>query len=372
MNPLAVALGALLTACGGGENRSPARDAGAPGNDAAVAADANPGACAPSNLAACAYRPTQTFTPMSDVPLQPLSYMDATGAQRTFEVAIRRPMNAPTPMPVVIWSHGGFAGMQSARNVGAEWAEVFNRAGYLVIAVAHAPRSEPSRLAVCTLLGISATDCARFKYLHYDRPYDIRRVLDWLEAQSRGAFAGLIDMQRILYAGHSAGSGGTSMVAGASRVFGGIPRTAPDPRPRAFIGFSIEGPLDDGFTDESFAPIARPHLSVTGVGDTTSESDPAQRRRVFDLVMPGQKYRFWMTDPAAQHGTFDHNVGPCEDYQMRRGQPASRCTEIYAWMESAVLAFADAQLRESAEAAAWLASDRAAVLSNNVVEWSRR
>jgi predicted dienelactone hydrolase len=340
-------------------------DASAVGADAAAA-------CAADNRAACVYRPARTFGAQA-VLTQTLAYTDATGAQRSIEVAIRRPMGAPQPWPVVLWSHGGASGQMSANGAGDEWSRVFNAAGYLFVAIAHAPRSDESRAALCAHLGITvAADCARFKYLHWDRPYDVRRTLDWMEEQARGMFAGAVDLQRLLYAGHSAGAGATSMVAGASREMGGVARVAPDPRPRAFIGFSIEGPGDDGFTDASFAAITRPHMSVTGAGDRTTETEPLPRRLPFELMAPGNKYRFWNTDEASLHGTFDHNVGPCEGYQMRNGAPVARCAEFYAWMESAALAFADAHLRERPEAIAWLASDNMTILSSGAVEWRRR
>lgn len=336
-------------------------------------ADAAASACSAEDRAACAYVPARNDGPGQQSITQTLSYTDITGQQRSIEIAIRRPSGAPQPWPVVIWSHGGADGVVSAGGVGLEWSRVFNSAGYLFIGIAHAPRSDASRASLCMQFGITTVaDCARFKYLHWDRPNDVRRVLDWIDEQSRGMFAGVVDRQRMLYAGHSAGAGSTSMVAGASREYNGMARTLPDARPRAFIGFSIEGPGDDGFTETSFGAIARPHLTVSGVGDRTPEAEPLPRRRPFELMMPGDKFRFWNTDAASLHGTFDHNVGPCEDYQTMRGAPVARCAEFYRWMESAALAFADAYLRDRPEAIAWLASDNMAIMSSSAVEWSRR
>jgi predicted dienelactone hydrolase len=366
-------VGALLISCGG---RDPAGRDGGARDGGGGGADAATGACAPDNRAACAYQPERTYPVPQGAPMTyRMTYMDVAGGMRSIEVALRPPMGAPRPWPVIVWSHGGSEGIESARGAGAEWAQVFNRAGYVVVAIAHTPRNTPALLEpLCRYYGYSTQDaCVRFKHLHHDRPFDVRRVLDWITAeQASGPNAESFDLQRILYAGHSAGAGAASVVAGATRDLNGRVLNAPDPRPRAFIGFSIEGPMDDGFTDGSFAPIARPHLSVTGIGDVTSESMPAQRRRAFELMMPGNKFRFWMTDPAARHGSFDHNVGPCEDHQMRNGGSAALCEDFYRWMESAGLAFADAYLRERPEAIAWLASNNAVTLSGSLVEWSRR
>lgn len=330
------------------------------------------GGCSDTNREGCAYLPERTYE-VDELPVVTLRYDDVLGLERTIRVLVRRPVGAPLPMPVVIWSHGGNDGRLDPTNVGVEWSETFARAGFAVVTIAHTPRPPESLQAVCDALGITvAADCERFKYLHHDRPYDVRRVIDWLEEQEAGDFAGVIDLDRMLHAGHSAGAGGGAVVAGATREFNGFTLNAPDPRPRAFIGLSIEGPLDDGFTDGSYVGIDRPHLTLTGVGDTTAESDPAQRRRVFELEPAGGKYRFWVTIPAAQHGTFDLNVEPCEAYQTRVGEPVAVCDEIYPWLVSAVLAFADAQLRDRPEAIAWLASDHIETFSDSVVEWDRR
>jgi predicted dienelactone hydrolase len=356
-------------ACGGGGGGGGGnRDAPGPRPDAPEVL----GGCSDTNRDACAYVPERTYE-IAELPVATLSYDDVLGIERTFRVLVRRPVGAPLPMPIVIWSHGGNDGRMDPTAAGIEWSETFARAGYVVVTIAHAPRPADSLQAVCDALGITvAADCERFKYLHHDRPYDVRRVIDWLEEQEAGDFAGVIDLDRILHAGHSAGAGGGSVIAGATRDFNGFILNAPDPRPRAFVGLSVEGPMDDGFTDGSYVGIDRPHLTVTGVGDTTPESDPAQRRRVFELEPAGDKYRLWITTPAAQHGTFDLNPDPCRSYQMRTGEPVAYCEEIYPWLVSAVLAFTDAQLRDRPEAIAWLASDNAEVFSGAVAEWDRR
>jgi len=354
MGSVAVTM-AAITGCGGS------------GDTGDGAAD-----CSASNLAACAYASTGAC---GELPLvqRAVPYTDVLGETRTVEIAIHRPDGAPQPWPVIVWSHGGAAGVSSPVGVGAEWSRVFTRAGYLFVAIAHTPRTDVSRGALCTHFGITTVeDCARFKYLHWDRPHDVRAVLDYLEEQAVGPLAGMADLGQLLYAGHSAGAGSTSMVAGASRELAGMPRTLPDPRPKAFIGCSIEGPGDDGFTTTSFGAIDRPHLTLSGVGDMTPEAEALPRREPFELMMPGEKYRFWNTEPAARHSTFDHTPMDCRDYQTNRGDDVARCDEYLRWLDAAALAFADAQLRDSQAARDWLASDNLSVLTGGAVEWDRR
>jgi predicted dienelactone hydrolase len=258
-------------------------------------------------------------------------------------------------------------------NVGDRWASAFTAAGYAFVGIAHAGRDQASREQMCTHFGVPLTiECAQVKYLHWDRPNDLREVLDYLEAQAVGPLAGMADLDQVLYAGHSAGSGGVSLVGGASRsIYGGV-RTAPDPRPKALIGCSMEGEGDDGFTADSFRPIARPHLTLSGVGDTTPEAAAPPRRVPFEVMMPGDKFRFWNTELAARHSTFNHEVDACQNFQSGNGGDPARCDEYLTWLESAALAFADAHLRDLPAAHAWLASDNLATLTGNVVEWDRR
>ncbi|MBK7074517.1 MAG: hypothetical protein IPH44_19690 [Myxococcales bacterium] len=375
-------LGALMmalvapTACGGGDGPAGGPDATAldapTAPDASTAPDAPAGGCSASDLAACAYDPPGDYAELPVI-LRDVTYTDVSGQSRTVEIALHRPSGAPQPWPVVIWSHGGADGTTSAVNVGAEWGRAFTAAGYLFIGIAHRGRDQASREQMCTHFGVPLTiECAQVKYLHWDRPNDLREVVDYLEAQATGPLAGVADLDKLLYAGHSAGSGGGSIVAGASRLIYGGARTAPDPRPKAFIGASMEGEGDDGFTADSFRPIARPHLTLSGVGDTTPEATAPPRRVPFEVMMPGDKYRLWITELAARHTSFNHEEQSCRDFQTSNGGDVARCAAYTAWVESAALAFADAQLRDRAEAHAWLASDNLTIASGGAAEWARR
>jgi predicted dienelactone hydrolase len=350
---------------------SDAAQTDASSGDAALSGDAGPiNGCSPSDRAACAYGPTmpRAVTPAT----QELTYMDATGATRTIRVAVYVPPGLTGPTPVVLWSHGGADGSNNPVASGDGWATVFSAAQYISVHIAHAPRTAAERTALCNSIGFDATGCTMFKHLSWDRPHDVRRVLDWVEEQARGRFADRIDPRRIAYAGHSAGAGGVLMVAGATRDFAGTQRAISDPRPIAFISCSPQGPGEDGFIESSFAPVTRPHMTLTGLGDETSGVLPESRRRPFELVQPGDKYRLWINEASARHTTFDFNTDACESYQRMHSGDLSRCSEYRRWLASAMLAFLDAHLRNAAPARAWLSSTNAAVLSAGVIEWSRR
>lgn len=382
---LASALLSLTASCGPAGGDGPRADA-AP--DAPVVADVGPdasvppdavgadagmnlvGGCSPSAPSACRYGPAAPVRSSSRV--VELSYTDLTNAARTIRVAVHEPAGLTGPTPVVVWSHGGADGSMNAAASGAEWAEVFTAAGYLSVHIAHTGRTTAERSALCQRLGYDAAACATFKYLSWDRPHDVRRVLDWVEEQARGPMGARIDVRRIAYAGHSAGAGAALVVAGATRDIAGTQRALPDPRPVAFVSCSPQGPGEEGFVEGSFGGVTRPHLTLSGVGDDTDGVASESRRRPFELVAPGNKYRLWITEDSARHTTFDFSTDACVQHRMRAGQDVARCRDYLPWLSSAMVAFLDANLRDSAAARAWLASDNAAVLSGRVAEWSRR
>lgn len=339
--------------------------------DAATAPDAATRGCSADDRGACAYVPPVAYGELPPI-TRDVTYTDVLGEDRTVQITLRRPDGAPQPWPVIVWSHGGMPRVSSV-TAGEEWGHVFTRAGFAFVAIAHRERDDASRLRLCEHFGVTVmADCARVKYLHYDQPNDFREVVDYLEVEAVGPLAGFLDLERLLYAGQSAGSGSTSMIAGASRTIFALPQTISDPRPIAFIGASMEGPLDDGFADDAFDVMARPHLTLSGVGDYTPEAEALPRRLPFERMMPGDKYRVWITDPAARHMTFNHELSPCQDFLSTTGGDPSRCDEHMIWLESAALAFADAYLHDLPAAHAWLASDDFIVLSGGVGEWNRR
>ncbi|HJL19156.1 MAG TPA: hypothetical protein RMH99_26060, partial [Sandaracinaceae bacterium LLY-WYZ-13_1] len=299
--------------------------------------------------------------------------------------------------------------------VATEVGELLNRAGYVAVALAHPGRERSPLEALCRAIGVPMADCraeacargdtcrrdgpdgpepgtcvvdppsedgfcSYFKHLNYDRPNDLAAVLDWIEAQSApgGRLEGRVDLERVVYAGHSAGGGAAMMVAGATREYGGTETLLGDPRPIAFVSASPQGPGDEDFTERSFtgagcrdlAPdasrcLTRPHLVLTGEGDVTQEHLPADRRRSFELLPEGDKHMGYLLDADARHGFYSFSVDACD------AAPA-RCEAMHGWLVSAFLAFLDAYVRDSERARAYLASDALDVLSGGDLEVSRR
>jgi len=320
----------------------------------------------------------------------PLTYSDVSGAMRTIFFAVRDPGGAPAPLPVVVWSHGGGSGHTNSVTSMAEWSLVTAKAGYFTVSIAHTPRSAASQQALCDYLQI--TNCGLptpqnpdgFKYLNWDRPHDVRKVLDALEGlNSAGPFQGRIDLSRIAMAGHSGGAGGTMMVAGAARVHSILPVVTDDPRPIAFLAFSPQGANSHGFFETDFRQPAtswdslrRPFLTATGEGDGNCEleedcsaRDIPYSRRIPFRRMPGpDKYLLYIRDADTYHGLY----GSLESNCLVKVGSLAKCRNFVSWLTSAALAFLDAHLRGSALARVWLSGDYMAQASAGVVEWKTK
>ena len=352
---------------------------------AASPAFAQAPSCTASPGPGCLYLPAASygFTPFE----HSVFYADNAGHQREVKLLIRQPLGAPAPMPVVIWSHGGTAGKRSAANSMAEWSELSARAGYFSISIAHAPRDEASRETLCQSIGMDRATCTLFSHLNWDRPHDIRAVLDELDRlAATPQFRGVIDTAKIAVGGHSAGSGGTQSIAGAKRSFLGTPGVLSDPRPVAFLAFSPQAPGNSGFFDthfqrpgHSWVDVRRPMLTATGDGDDSCDPLPVPGacvgdtpfgRRIGFQRMPadGNKYHLYIHDADAFHMLFELNAAKCPEMNVE----AAKCGEIVHWLSSAALAFLDGHVRQMPTALQWLQSNNVEQASGGVAEWQRK
>ncbi len=340
--------------------------------DGAVLDDADEQPTGPQPTAACAADPASCLYAPAQFPIETaqFTFRDETriGGVREIEVTVRFARTAPQPMPVMIWSHGGASGQTNSATALEEWATAAANLGYFSIAIAHAPRSTEQRIALCNVLGFDSTGCETFKFLNYDRPLDITLVIDRVfELAATPQFANIIDETRLGVGGHSAGAGGTLMIAGAPRDLNGDKLLA-DPRPIAFVAMSPQAPGSDGLDAEGYAQITRPTLIGTGRGDEAPPDTADGRASVFDHLSPatpGTAMRVFLEDEAAVHGLFASELAPC----LAKAS-LERCTEMRSWLHATVFAFLDVQLRGSTDATAFLASSNLAVASNGTAELS--
>ncbi len=378
---------------------------------------ASPG-CSPDDIEACRYIPTMRYDPGSGLQnAMTFSYEDVTGAQREVPFDIRLPVDYDGAAPLIIWSHGGSGGKSNPLIIAKEWGSVFTRAGFAFITIAH-DRQVDTQPLQCESIGVQTCQractgemdcqntpigdgrclpqlglCQFYKPLNWDRPHDVKALLDYLESDEGMApmIRERIDVAKVIYAGHSAGAGATMMVAGVGRSYAEVFEQIGDNRPLGFMSFSPQPPGDDGFTTENYAGedcpdgqafcLTRPHLVVTGVGDgNVADDEPPKgegRREAFRALKPsGNKTLYYITEEAARHTTFEHTLDACERFSRNNNLNPDlypeRCSDYHMWMDSIALAFADAVLREDERAAAYLASDDAVTLSGGVAEMERR
>jgi pimeloyl-ACP methyl ester carboxylesterase len=324
-------------------------------------------------LPCCALATDDASRVESDVALQPgitmttLELWDpaAIGGPRRIPIAIRKPL-AITPRPVMVWSHGGATGKLDPLDSLPEWSAVTANAGYYTVSIAHVPRSCGQQTALCNALGATPCACDQdFKYLNWDRPHDIRVVLDYLETI---ASSDHLDLDSMALGGHSAGAGATMMLAGATRVYVTDPVAFVDPRPRAFLAFSPQGPGSEGFLDTSFGSVRRPVLVGTGDGDITDGDTPDVRRLAYDLSPGLNKYLVYIADARTRHTTFEHKTDAC----VRGGTDLATCQQFLDWLDQAALHFLDAKLRRNPTARDWLSSPTLSNLSNGVASIEQR
>ncbi|MEZ5360917.1 MAG: hypothetical protein R2748_00905 [Bryobacterales bacterium] len=278
-----------------------------------------------------------------------------TGFERTIEVIVEEPLGADGKLPAVVWMHGG-AGGGTPESL-EEWRGVTARGCYLSVTIGHAWPGPAQAEKLCEWMGRTfPDDCGeakqgQVKLLNLARPFDLRATLDYLLRE----WAERIDPERIAVGGHSAGAGAALMAAGAARRYEERVETFADPRPRAFLAFSPQGPGSDGMFAGSFDGIDRPVLIGTGAGDTTGGEQAEDRVAVFDELTGPDQYLLYVDDESAPHGRFGLGLAKCASI----GGPVADedCDRVIGWLSTAALRFLDAYLRGSGEARTWLQED---------------
>jgi hypothetical protein len=187
------------------------------------------------------------------------------------------------------------------------------------------------------------------------RTLDVTFVIDSLAAlQTRfPEIRGKLDAAHIGVAGHASGAVAVEAIAGAVLELPGQPRAnLADPRVRAVICISPQGPGRAGLTEQSFDQLILPYFGVTADGDAApAKYAPAGWHKApFERSQPGEKYELFIRgedlsvmreNPVAQVAAHDE-AGP--------KRPTAR------HIHGATLAFWDAYLKHEMAAKAYLQS----------------
>ncbi len=245
-------------------------------------------------------------------------------------VRVRAPTRPTAPCPVVIFSHGLGGSREGYWLLAEEWAS----AGFFVVQPTHAG-SDTRLLADAGLLG--ARDAMRAAVadpaILAGRPRLVSRLIDLLP-QIRAAvpaWPGTIDATRVGVGGHSFGAWTTQVLDGVRFPAAG-PADLADPRPRAFLALSPNGPgaLQP---DAAWSSASRPLLLMIGSEDRMpaflqrpgEDRGPQWREQAFRLLPPGDKHLAVLA--GAHHCAFSHGQGA-----RLSGEPVPE-----PWMTAALL-----------------------------------
>lgn len=276
-------------------------------------------------------------TPLAVAPFEDQVWTDAA---RSYAMAVRiygpAPREGNGPFPVVILSHGAGGNRSAFDSLSAYLATL----GHLCVTLTHDDTRPSSRL---------------------ERPADVSFALDVIlgAAPPSPLLAGRVDRDRVGMVGHSFGAFTTLAIMGSTFREATLPG-APyvnlaDPRVRAGVPLSPQGPGILGLNEHSWDGITRPVFTLRGTLDTSVETpDPATRDLPYQLMPPRDKYHAILE--GADHSDFsDNGIG-------HHGDTFSR------WYFPAIAAFFDATLRNRATARDWLDAQAINRLSAGAVE----
>ncbi|PYU50918.1 MAG: hypothetical protein DMG48_11955 [Acidobacteria bacterium] len=210
-------------------------------------------------------------------------------------------------------------------------------------------------------------DALKKPALWESRPLDISSVLDALPLFGKlvPGLLGKIDGDRIGAGGHSMGSYATEAIAGALVDLPGQPgRNFADPRVKAALCLSPQGPGQFGLNEHSFDRISLPYMAMTGSLDSIGPvASPAWHKTPFERSQPGDKYHLFIE--GANHMSF---ITP---HALLPGR-AEQGGAIFDYTNSASLAFWDAYLKGDARAKQYLQSGALEKFGRGAVKLSRR
>jgi hypothetical protein len=204
------------------------------------------------------------------------------------------------------------------------------------------------------------------------RTLDVTSVIDSLATlQTRfPGIRGKLDTAHIGVAGDGAGAVAAEAIAGALLELPGQSRSnLADPRVRAVVCISPQGPGQSGLMDQSFDQLILPYLGVTGDRDAAPAkfAAAAWHKAPFQRSQPGEKYELFVrggdetsivSERAMALGDSNENTEPT----------GSTARHIH----SATVAFWDAYLKHDIAAKRYLQSDAVQKTSRGALTLERR
>jgi predicted dienelactone hydrolase len=273
--------------------------------------------------------------------------------------------NDAGPYPVIVFSHGAGGSQDCCEALTRHWATY----GYVTIQPTHDDSAIQRRNSGEENIRFlqAVRDGLKKPALWESRPQDISFVIDSLpvlEHRVPGLVANM-DKDRIGVGGHSMGSYTAEAIAGAIVDLPGHPGSNfADPRVKAVLCLSPQGPGQFGLNDHSFDRLSLPYIGMTGSLDSLGPvASPAWHKIPFERSLPSDKYHLYIE--GANHGSFitARTLSPTH---------AAQGEAILGYTNSASLAFWDAYLKNDARAKKYLQSDTLEKSSRGAAKLSRR
>jgi predicted dienelactone hydrolase len=273
--------------------------------------------------------------------------------------------NDAGPYPVIVFSHGAGGSQDCCEALTLHWATH----GYVTIQPTHDDSAIQRRNSGEENIRFpqAVRDGLKKPALWESRPQDISFVIDSLpvlEHRVPGLVANM-DKDRIGVGGHSMGSYTAEAIAGAIVDLPGHPGSNfADPRVKAVLCLSPQGPGQFGLNDHSFDRLSLPYIGMTGSLDSLGPvASPAWHKIPFERSLPSDKYHLYIE--GANHGSFitARTLSPTH---------AAQGEAILGYTNSASLAFWDAYLKNDARAKKYLQSDTLEKSSRGAAKLSRR
>jgi predicted dienelactone hydrolase len=267
--------------------------------------------------------------------------------------------------PVIIFSHGAGGSDTCCESLTRHWATY----GYVTLQPIHDDSVAQRRSSGDENVRFpqAIREALKNPALWESRARDISFLLDSLNGlQKRVAgLNGKIDTSSIGVAGHSMGAYTAETIAGALVDLPGHPgQNFSDPRAKATLCLSPQGPGQFGLTAHSFSNISLPFMGITGSQDNLGPLANATWHKIpFERSQPGDKYEVFIQ--GASHMSFI-------TAETTNSARSSQAAAILGYTNSASLAFWDAYLKDDPAAKKFLQSDALERSSHGAAKLSRR
>ncbi|HEV7512953.1 MAG TPA: hypothetical protein VGO27_14760 [Candidatus Acidoferrum sp.] len=267
--------------------------------------------------------------------------------------------------PVIVFSHGAGGSDTCCESLTRHWATY----GYVTLQPVHEDSVAQRRSSgdENARFHQAAREALKNPALWESRPRDISFLLDSLGGLQKRV-AGLnakIDTTRVGVAGHSMGSYTAEAIAGALvNLPGHTGQNFYDPRVKAILCLSPQGPGQFGLNAHSFGNISLPFMGITGSLDNLGPlANAAWHKIPFERSQPGDKYEVFIQ--GASHMSFI----TAETVNSAR---SSQAAAILGYTNSASLALWDAYLKDDSGAKQFLQSEALERSSHGAAKLSRR